>query len=130
MKHVVCVDAVIEYEGRIVLVERRDGKLALPGGKKEVNESLEQALQREVREETGLRINPDYARMIGVYSKPGRDPRWPSVSVAYMIINPAGELKAGSDAKKVVLKKIETLDERLAFDHDTILEDYKSCKLL
>ncbi len=49
--------AIIRYEGQILLLNMRStGKLFLPGGGSEVDERLEDALRREVREETGLEI--------------------------------------------------------------------------
>ena len=53
-----------------VLLQRRDdnGKWGLPGGGVEPGESVRTALVREVREETGLEVEP--LRLIGVYSDP------------------------------------------------------------
>ncbi len=49
--------AIIRHEGQILLLNMRStGKLFLPGGGSEVDECLEDALRREVREETGLEI--------------------------------------------------------------------------
>lgn len=58
----VAVGAIVIDEGDLLLV-RRDrepakGCWSLPGGKLELGESLEEALRREVLEETGLRIEP------------------------------------------------------------------------
>ena len=69
---VVGIGAVIVHEGRVVLVRRREAPLAgewsLPGGGVEVGETLAQAVVREMREETGLDVEP--VRLIGVYSDP------------------------------------------------------------
>lgn len=63
------VSAVILQERRLLLQKRSDGgQWGLPGGSVEVGESVLQALSREVREETGLLIQP--SRLIGVYSDP------------------------------------------------------------
>ena len=62
--------AVIFDDAGKVLLERRsdNGFWGLPGGAVEVGESVEQAVVREVMEETGLRV--DVKRLIGVYSDP------------------------------------------------------------
>jgi len=63
------VAAVIFAEGRVLLQRRDDtGRWGLPGGGVEPGESVRQALIREVREETGLEVEP--LRLIGVYSDP------------------------------------------------------------
>jgi mutator protein MutT len=55
--------------GEILLQRRTDNQLwALPGGKMDIGETLEQAIVREVCEETGLRVEPE--RIVGIYSDP------------------------------------------------------------
>lgn len=62
--------AAVVFTGRGVLLQRRDdnGRWGLPGGGVEPGESVRAALVREVREETGLEVDP--VRLIGVYSDP------------------------------------------------------------
>ncbi len=63
------VAAVIFEAGRVLLQRRDDtGRWGLPGGGVEPGESVRQAVVREVREETGLDVEP--LRLIGVYSDP------------------------------------------------------------
>lgn len=123
------VDAILRlWEGErlkgIVLVERRyppEG-LALPGGFVEIGESVEQAVVREVKEETGLVAT--IRRLHGVYSDPGRDPRFHVVSVVF-VCDAEGEPIAGDDAKKVRVYRLEEIPlERMVFDHRRILLDY------
>jgi ADP-ribose pyrophosphatase YjhB (NUDIX family) len=60
---------VTDEQGRIVLHRRADNGLwALPGGAMELGEALADTVVREVREETGLNVEPGY--VIGVYSDP------------------------------------------------------------
>jgi ADP-ribose pyrophosphatase YjhB (NUDIX family) len=60
---------VTDSQGRLVLHRRRDNDMwALPGGGMELGESLATTVIREVREETGLIVEPDY--VVGVYSDP------------------------------------------------------------
>ncbi len=114
-------------EGRfkgIVLIERKNPPigLALPGGFVEVGESVEEAAVREIKEETGLEVK--LSGLLGVYSKPDRDPRFHVVSVVF-IGDAIGEPKAGSDAKKVRIFKVEEIPlEELVFDHKEIILDF------
>jgi 8-oxo-dGTP diphosphatase len=65
----VAVSALIIEAGKVLLGHRRDiGWWNLPGGGMELGETVEEALQREVREETGLEV--EVGRLVGVYSKP------------------------------------------------------------
>jgi ADP-ribose pyrophosphatase YjhB (NUDIX family) len=60
---------VTDSDGRILLHRRRDNAMwALPGGAMELGESLGDCVVREVREETGLQVQP--VSMVGVYSDP------------------------------------------------------------
>lgn len=62
---------VVNDDGEILLQKRGDdgnhGKWGLPGGAVEIGESLEEAVLREVKEETGLEV--EITRFIGAYSK-------------------------------------------------------------
>ena len=80
------VDAVILFQEGIVLIKRENppyqGCFALPGGFVEIGETVEDAVAREAREETGLAI--DLMGLVGIYSDPGRDPRGHVVSAAFL----------------------------------------------
>ncbi len=118
------VDAIIPYEGKIVLIKRVNepfkGYYALPGGIVEYGESVEEAVIREVEEETGLKC--EIYKLVGVYSDPKRDPRGHYVSVCFIVLPKGGELKAGSDAKEVALFSLDSLP-KLAFDHEKMVKD-------
>ncbi len=120
------VDAVIIFEGKFVLVRRKnppcEGHFALPGGFVEVGETVETAAAREAKEETGLDIK--IVKLLGVYSDPLRDPRGHTVSVCFLAKG-RGNLKAGSDAKDTGLFSLNEIPE-LAFDHNKIIEDARS----
>lgn len=118
------VDAIIPYQGKIVLIRRMNdpfkGYYALPGGIVEYGERVEDAVLREVEEETGLKGK--IHGLVGVYSDPNRDPRGHFVSVCFVVLPAGGELKAGSDAKEVALFSPNNLPE-LAFDHEKMVKD-------
>lgn len=57
---------IIIRDGKLILVKTHDGRTQLPGGMPELDESIEQALTREIPEETGLSVTIDY--LLGVYT--------------------------------------------------------------
>lgn len=61
---------VVGDDGRMLMHRRGDnGRWALPGGVMDIGESIRDTVVREVREETGLEVEPEY--IVGVYSDPG-----------------------------------------------------------
>ncbi|MGA8663896.1 MAG: NUDIX hydrolase [Thermoplasmata archaeon] len=116
------VDAVWIRRGRVLLVRRGNppfrGEWALPGGFVEIGETVEQAVLRELREETGLRGR--VASLVGVWSDPKRDPRKHTVSVVFRIGGPDGPPRGGDDAAFAQWVPL-TPRPRLAFDHGKIL---------
>ncbi len=120
------VDTVIIYQGKLVFIKRKNppfqDHFALPGGFVEVGETVEAAAVREAKEETGLDVR--LLKLLGVYSDPSRDPRGHTVSVCFLALG-SGNLKAGSDAKDTGLFGIDEIPE-LAFDHNKIIEDFRS----
>jgi O-acetyl-ADP-ribose deacetylase (regulator of RNase III)/ADP-ribose pyrophosphatase YjhB (NUDIX family) len=119
----ITVDGIIEYKGGIVMIERSNPPLgwALPGGFLDYGESVEDAVVREVKEETNL----DFLnfRQFKVCSQPNRDPRFHTVSVIF-IGQGKGELKADSDAKNAKVFKWDALPDKIAFDHREIIQQY------
>ena len=64
-----CSAAIFDGNRRILLTKREDnGQWCLPGGAVEAGESVAEACEREVFEETGLRVR--VKRLVGVYSHP------------------------------------------------------------
>lgn len=120
------VDGIILHKNRIVLVKRKNPPFkncyALPGGFVDYGEKVEDAIVREIREETGLETK--IKNIFGVYSDPERDPRGHTVTIVYELNVIGGRMKSGSDAKNVKLFSLNNLPE-LAFDHQKILEDFK-----
>lgn len=127
----VTVDAVVfgyaKSEGVSVLLIRRKyppfkDEWAIPGGFVLEDESLETAVKRELREETGIEVK--YLEQLYTFGAPERDPRQRIISVAYFALVKTARfmaLKADTDASVAQWFNINELPA-LAFDHKTILE--------
>ncbi len=117
------VDIIIEINGGIVLIERKNPPYgwALPGGFVDYGESLENAAKREALEETSLEISN--LRLVGCYSDPKRDARMHTISTVYSATG-EGAPKAADDAASLAIFSLDNLPELLCFDHADILKDY------
>ena len=120
----IAADVIIELGGRIVLIERKNYPpgWAIPGGFVDIGETVEHAAVREMREETSLEV--ELTALLGVYSRPDRDPRGHTISVVY-VGRSEGLPQAADDAKSVRLFELDKLPAPLAFDHAEILADYR-----
>ena len=121
------VDIIIDIDGKVVLIERRNPPLgwALPGGFVDYGESVEHAAEREAMEETGLKLAE--LQQFGVYSDPARDPRQHTLSVVFTARG-IGTPEAADDAKRLALYDLDALPAPLCFDHAKILDDYRRRK--
>ncbi|MEN8262290.1 MAG: NUDIX hydrolase [Nitrospirota bacterium] len=119
----ITVDAIIEIEGGVILIKRKNPPpgWAIPGGFVDYGESLEDAVCREMKEETCLDIR--IVRQFHTYSDPGRDSRHHTVSTVF-IATASGTPVAADDAKDIGVFSRDNLPEEVAFDHRQILEDY------
>ncbi len=124
----VTVDATVfsfsRGKARLLLVERKKapykGQWAVPGGFIEMDEELEDAVARELEEETGLAGIP--LEQLRAFGTVGRDPRGRQITVVFMGIAPRGNTNVcgGDDAAKAKWFPIDRLPANLAFDHDRI----------
>jgi 8-oxo-dGTP diphosphatase len=123
------VDCVVfgfdEGDLKVLLIERDlepfAGRWALPGGFVQVDESLDDAALRKLREETG--VNRVFLEQLHTFGRPDRDPRERVVSVAYYALVKLSlhGVKAATDARNAAWFAVNDLP-RLAFDHGEIVE--------
>jgi len=112
---VVGVGAVIVRDGKALIVKRahapRQGEWSLPGGMLDLGESLDDAVRREVREETGLEVT--LGPIIETFDRVHRDAdgrvRYHFVIVDYVCWT-SGEPIAGSDAEAVAWVAADEID--------------------
>jgi ADP-ribose pyrophosphatase YjhB (NUDIX family) len=101
------VGAIIFRRDRILMAQRGkqplQGWWSLPGGALELGESLEDAVCREVLEETGLVVRP--VKLFEVFERIIRDvagaPEYHYVLIDYVCRATGGELRAGDDVCRV-----------------------------
>ena len=125
----VAADIMVVYNNRSILLIKRKfdphaGTWALPGGFVETEEPLIDAAQRELEEETGLKVDIASFHFRGVYAKPGRDSRFRTLSVVYRVdVSDKAYVMGQDDASEAAWFERDNLPE-LAFDHGEILEDH------
>ncbi|MBB5634295.1 8-oxo-dGTP diphosphatase [Pedobacter cryoconitis] len=126
----VTVDAIVfgynQENGISVLLIKRKiepflNEWALPGGFVLNHETLEEAVERELREEAGVSI--DYLEQLFTFGDPSRDPRMRIISVAYFGLVKSADfsLFAATDASEAAWFNIYDLPA-LAFDHKDVVE--------
>lgn len=127
----VTVDGVIfgyvENDLRLLLIKRKynpfQGCWALPGGYVDEHETIENAILREIKEETGIDTKNLYLEQLYTFGSPNRDPRSRIISIAYYcLVKPSDyELNASTDAEDVQWFSVNDLPNELAFDHSNII---------
>jgi 8-oxo-dGTP diphosphatase len=125
----VTVDAVVFRKNRngteVLLIQRGhypfEGMWALPGGFVDMEETLEEAIVRELEEETGLKSVE--LKQLHAYSEIHRDPRGRNISITFFGLAGSDNLsvKAGDDAADARWFPVDKMPE-LAFDHIKVVE--------
>lgn len=112
---VVGVGGVVVHEGRVLLIRRGKpplyGRWVVPGGTVELGEPLAEALVREMREETGLEVEP--FELLTVFDRIERDGErviYHYVIVDYLCRWRSGEAQAASDALDVAWARPDELE--------------------
>ena len=113
------VGAVVFKGPEVLLIKRGrpplKGHWSIPGGKLEFGEALEPALQREVREETGIEI--EIIGLIDVFEAlPEKEGDGHYLMVDYVCRWKSGEVAAGDDAEEAAFLPFSEALSRLAWD--------------
>lgn len=118
--------AIIVENGKILLVKRRydpfKGDWSLPAGFIEYDESPENCVIREIKEEVNLDIR--IKGLFNVYSG-SDDPRTRAILVVYLVEVVGGELKPGDDATEAQFFGKEEIPPNVAFEaHSQVIREY------
>ncbi len=124
------VAAIIELpNSKILLVKRSTvvfkGYWALPGGRVDAGEGVEQAVEREIKEETGLSV--EIVRKIGEYHEIGvKDGIEYDYYPACFLVKPTGGRikRQREEIDQIRFFDIKDTPKRLAFEHSTMINDY------
>jgi 8-oxo-dGTP diphosphatase len=109
---------------KVLLIQRGHDpykdRWALPGGFVDMDEDLEAAALRELKEETG--VTDVFIEQLFTFGTPGRDPRGRVVSVAYFALVNLKQHKISADTDAIDVKWFDINElPPLAFDHDEIM---------
>lgn len=124
------VTAIVEFPNNKILLVKRGTVVfkdywALPGGRVDVGEAVEQAIVREVKEETGLHVK--IARKIGEYHENGiQDGIEYDYYPACFLVKPTGGKieRQEKEIKEIRLVNLKDIPEELAFEHSSMIKDY------
>ena len=129
LRHVV-MDGILIKDDKVLLIKRaknlvHGGKFALPGGFLDRDESVEDGVRREVKEETGYEI--DKLQLFNICANPNRGEDRQNVAFIYIV--EVGEKRGDPDKEVESMEWYEwnqlPVKENMAFDHHKILELYK-----
>ncbi|AHM59185.1 hydrolase, NUDIX family protein [Flammeovirgaceae bacterium 311] len=129
----VTVDAIVFWlqpqDLQVLLIKRKQdpfkGCWSFPGGFMDINETPEEAVTRELAEETGLKLK--HMVQIGAFGAVNRDPRQRTISIAYLSVlnEDPGPIEGDDDAAEACWFSLHDMPLRLAFDHKDIFTQAK-----
>lgn len=115
---------IIEQDSKILLIDRSDGLgYTIPGGIVRYKETVEQCVLREACEETGYTVA--ITGLVGIYSTPGRDPRFRAIAIAYKGNIVDGSIHGSGEGRACWSEPREVFGH-MAFDCEDMLKDYFS----
>jgi 8-oxo-dGTP diphosphatase len=122
--------AIIEFPPDMILLIRRDtvpfkGYWALPGGRAEPSETVEQTIVREVKEETGLDVA--VVRKIGEYHEQGVQGgvEYDYYPTCFLVKVVGGEMrKQQGEIQDIQLFSLDDVPDTLAFEHSRMVKDF------
>jgi 8-oxo-dGTP diphosphatase len=128
--------AIIEFPNNKILLIKRGtsvfrGYWALPGGKVEDGETVEEAVVREVKEETGLKV--EIMRKIGEYHYSGTNNGidYDYYPTCFLVKVVEGTIKRQKEEiEQIKLFNFNKIPNKLAFEHSTIIKDYIRTKAI
>ncbi len=120
------VSVILEKEGKVLLIKRDKkplkGYWCLPGGYIEYSEMPEDALTREVKEETNLDIK--IVKLVGAYQI-DNDPRGMNLDIIYFGLITGDELELNKESSEYNYFSIDKLPELIAYKHREAIQDWK-----
>ena len=127
--------AILEFPNNEILLIKRatvpfKGFWALPGGRVDPGETVEETVVREVKEETGLNVK--IVKRIGEYHKSGtQDGVIYDFYPACFLVKPMGGTikRQESEIEDVKLFKLNEIPEKLAFEHARMIQDYRNLEI-
>ncbi len=122
--------AIIPFPNNQILLVKRNtrpfvGYWALPGGRMDPGENIEQTIVREVKEETGLIV--EIVDKVGEYVEKGirDDIDYEYYPTCFLVKHVSGEIKKqDSEIQEIKLFNLNDLPKPLAFEHDLMIKDY------
>jgi mutator protein MutT len=128
--------AIIEFPNNKILLIKRGttvfrGYWALPGGKVEAGETVEEAIVREIKEETGLTV--EILKKIGEYHESGVNNgiEYDYYPTCFLVKVVEGKIeRQKEEIEQIRLFKLDEIPRRLAFKHLDMLKDYKKNRLI
>ena len=126
--------AIIEFPNNKVLLIKRGtpvfrGYWALPGGKVDDGETVEEAMVREIREETGLIV--EIVKKIGEYHETGVNNgiEYDYYPTCFLVKVVEGKIeRQKEEIEKIRLFELDEVPQRLAFKHLDMINEYKRDK--